>query len=118
MGWHDLTYTILMWQLLSWRWLNSLFQDIWSCSLYNGDVHDTENPLRCIFKDEHNRLTYFENMSRAMALLCDTSANVMTKDPKEIPKSGIYGRIEEPTLQQTNNPGGQVNLVSSRHEPI
>lgn len=52
-------------------------------------------------------------MSRAMALLCDTYATVMTNDPKKVPKSGIYGRIEEPTLQQIGNPDGQVDTVSS-----
>ncbi|KAH0558550.1 hypothetical protein GP486_004793 [Trichoglossum hirsutum] len=84
--------------------------DIWPCELYNGD-DNSGNPLRCIFKDNTMRLTYFENMSRAMAMLCKTFATVMTDDPKNIPQPGIWGRIEEPTLKLTGNPGGQVDTI-------
>lgn len=52
-------------------------------------------------------------MARAMARLCDKFATVMTEDPKNVPKGGIYGRVEEPELQKTGNPGGQVDTVSS-----
>ena len=50
-------------------------------------------------------------MSRAMAMQCDISAFLMTQNPKDIPQDGIWGRIEQPTLKLTNNPGGQVDTV-------
>ncbi|KAF8241422.1 hypothetical protein K440DRAFT_642771 [Wilcoxina mikolae CBS 423.85] len=87
-----------------------LVQEIWPCGLYNGDLKD-DNPLRCIFKSNTVRTTYFENMSRAMAKLCDKFATVMTKDIHNIPTDGIWGRVEEPTLKETGNIGGQVNYL-------
>ncbi|KAI9765325.1 MAG: hypothetical protein M1839_005525 [Geoglossum umbratile] len=84
--------------------------DIWPCNLYDKD-DDPNNPVRCILKDDNLKLTYFENMSRAMAMLCNTFATVMTNDPKKVPLTGIWGRIEQPTLKQTGNPGGQVDTI-------
>ncbi|KAI9868786.1 MAG: hypothetical protein M1813_004637 [Trichoglossum hirsutum] len=46
-----------------------------------------------------------------MAMLCKTFATVMTDDPKKIPLTGIWGRIELPTLELTGNPGGQVDTI-------
>jgi hypothetical protein len=91
---------------------------MWPCNLYNGDTSDDNHPLRCIFDranrgDTADRTTYFEHMSEAMAISCDVFATVMTRDTDSIPKDGIWGRIEEPALQQTGNPGGQVDTVSS-----
>jgi hypothetical protein len=51
-------------------------------------------------------------MSKAYAMLCDVYALVMTKDPENVIETGIWGQVEKPTLQQTGNPGGQVNVVS------
>ncbi|KAI9768543.1 MAG: hypothetical protein M1839_004010 [Geoglossum umbratile] len=50
-------------------------------------------------------------MARAISMLCSIYATVMTKDPKNIPQTGVWGRIELPTLQLTGNPGGQVDTV-------
>jgi hypothetical protein len=85
---------------------------MWPCNLYDGDTGGINNPLRCIFSDDNLRKTYFENISRAMAQLCDVLATVMTADPNNIPLTGIWGRVEFPALQQTGNSGGQVNAVS------
>ena len=90
--------------------LSPRFQDIWPCEFTYGNVHDNRNPLRCIFNDHKVRLTYFENMSRAMAKLCsDVFATVMTEDTKNVPKTGIYGRIEEQELID-----GGIDTVSGR----
>lgn len=51
-------------------------------------------------------------MSRAMAMLCDVFATVMTKDVNDIDQTGIWGQVEQPTLKLTGNIGGQVNTVS------
>jgi hypothetical protein len=83
---------------------------MWPCDLYNNDENDTNNKLRDIMKN--NKQTYFENMSRAMAQLCDIYALVMTKDTGKVPPTGIWGRIELPTLQQSGNVGGEVDTVS------
>lgn len=85
---------------------------MWSCDLYNGNTADDQNPLRCIFSDDKNRVTYFEKMSEAMAISCDVAATVMTKDVNNIPQDGIWGRIEFPALKRTGNPGGTVDTVS------
>jgi hypothetical protein len=61
---------------------------------------------------ENNRQTYFENMSRAMAQLCDVYALVMTMDTNDVPTNGIWGRIQFPTVQQSGNVGGEVITVS------
>ncbi|KAI9770479.1 MAG: hypothetical protein M1839_003194 [Geoglossum umbratile] len=84
--------------------------DIWPCNLYRGD-NATTNPLRCIFDNEALRTLYFENMSRAMAMLCDVSATVMTKDVNHIPKGGIWGRVEDSTLKREDTPGGRVDEI-------
>lgn len=63
-------------------------------------------------QNKNDKNTYFENMSRAFADLCDNYATVMTEDPHNIPLNGIWGKIEFPELQKTGNPGGQVNSVS------
>lgn len=51
-------------------------------------------------------------MSEAYAALCDVTATLLTIDPKNVDLSGIWGQTEFPRLQQTGNPGGQVDTVS------
>ena len=60
--------------------------------------------------------TYFENVSRAFADLCGEFATVMTADPTpgNIPKDGIWGRIEQVELERTSgfdSPKQQVDFV-------
>ncbi len=98
-------------------------QDMWPCEYYNGDVEDEDNPLRCIFQkaldgDASERTLYFENMSRAMALDCDLSATVMTKDVDNIPMNGIWGRIEFPTLTADNGCCKEVSTVCTLYCPM
>jgi len=88
-------------------------QDMWPCDYYNGDLEDENNRLRCIFKDKDTRTEYFEHMSEAMAISCDIFATVMTNFTDNIPQDGIWGRVEQPALQRTGNPGGQIDTVSA-----
>lgn len=50
-------------------------------------------------------------MSQAYAELCSGDVLVMTDNPKNVNEKGIWGQVEKPTLQQTGNVGGQVNVV-------
>jgi hypothetical protein len=62
-----------------------------------------------------DELTYFSNMSRAMARHCDVFASLMSvakTDPKGIPQNGIWNLVEFPELMLANNAGGTVNDVS------
>jgi hypothetical protein len=66
-------------------------------------------------KQSEDELTYFSNMSRAMARHCDEYASLMTektKDPSKIPMAGIWGTVEFPELKLDKNDGGKVDLVS------
>jgi hypothetical protein len=57
---------------------------VWDRSLYNL-LDKPGNPIRCIVKDKAQRQTYFENMSRAMATLCNGSeAIVMDQNYKNV----------------------------------
>jgi hypothetical protein len=61
-----------------------------SCDLYNGDTGDENNPLRYFIEYANNgnttdRTTYFEHMSKAMAISCDVFATVMTNFTDNIP---------------------------------
>lgn len=71
-----------------------------------------DNRLRCIFADDSTREQYFAHMSEAMAISCDGFATVMTEDVNNIPQDGTWGRVEQPALKRTGNPGGQVDRVS------
>jgi hypothetical protein len=82
-------------------------QDIWDKSYYWKDTEDENNPLRCIFRDEALRRTYFKNMSRAMAKSCEIFATVMTEDVESIPEDGIWYTVEYPTLQHE----GKVSTI-------
>ncbi|KAI9857993.1 MAG: hypothetical protein M1813_007963 [Trichoglossum hirsutum] len=82
---------------------------IWECKYYNGDLNDVDNPLRCIFSNSAEKLTYFENMSRAMALTCTGDTTVMVRDVNDIPATGVFGRIERPTLEHS----GLVNKITA-----
>ena len=63
--------------------------------------------------EPYTRLTYFENMSRAFAELCDQSALLLTHDPGHIPPGGIWARIEEPALKCSGNTGGRVDEITA-----
>ena len=88
---------------------------MWPSDFYNGEVGDIKNPPQGIFNNTVTTRTYYENMSGAMAQLCGGFVTVMTKDPKNIPLDGIWGRSELPTLKRYGNPGGQVHTVSRLH---
>lgn len=76
-------------------------------------MSDVNNPLRGIFGSLATRRTYFENMSRAFATLCDTKALLMTDNINDVKLDGIWGKVELLTLQMTGNKGGMVNVVSN-----
>ena len=63
--------------------------------------------------DPATRQTYFENMSRAFAQLCDRSALLLTRDPASVPADGIWARIEEPALKTLGNCGGRVDEIEA-----
>jgi len=90
---------------------------MWDASLYNDEQVDT-NSLRCILltdkgKNTPDRQTYFENMSRAMAIQCAVSATVMDKDPKNPVTDGIWYLVEFDQLQK--NTGDQkINTITGR----
>ena len=86
--------------------------DVWPCSFYSNSSAP-DNPLRTIMSEPYTRLTYFENMSRAFAELCDQSVLLLTHDPGHIPPGGIWARIEEPALKSSGNPGGRVDEISA-----
>ena len=98
-------------------------QDVWPCPLYNNST-DVSNPLRNILRvptagnPNPDRYTYFENMSRAYAKICDTTALVMHNTPAGVKPvddirlltSGIWATVEYDTLQLLGNVG-QTNVV-------
>lgn len=81
---------------------------MWDRSLYIlDDVED--NPIRCIAKDDGQRRTYFENMSRAMATMCDgPQADVMDHDIHNVYMDSIWGQVEFPQLRRDDNPVSQL----------
>ncbi|KAI8938325.1 hypothetical protein NX059_005977 [Plenodomus lindquistii] len=85
--------------------------DMWSCDHYNGDKSSEDNRLRCIFSEDSARIEYFSHMSEAMAISCDNFATVMTNFTDNVPQDGIWGTVEQPALQRTGNPGGQVDTI-------
>jgi hypothetical protein len=107
-----------------------LGQDVWPCALYR-ESQDDSNSLRNILRKptaanpNPDRLTYFENMSRAYAEICDDTAVVMHNTTvggqpvTEIQEltSGIWTTVELPTLKQTGNVG-QTNVVCSHSHRI
>ena len=54
---------------------------------------------------------YFENMSEAMATMCDVFAFVMDKNFNQVRMDGIWGRVEFPTLKREEGNQGKVDLV-------
>ena len=56
-------------------------------------------------QDKAKRKTYFENMSEAMATMCDVFATVMSPDVKDVLMTGIWGQVEFPTLMRSDNDG-------------
>ncbi|KAI1735338.1 hypothetical protein F4680DRAFT_453031 [Xylaria scruposa] len=90
---------------------------MWDRSLYI--LNDVDgNPLRCIGKNDGQRLTYFENMSRAMATLCPgPDADVMDRDIHNVYLESIWGRVEFPRLMRDDNPVSQlVNHIEATNE--
>lgn len=101
-------------------------QDLFPCALYKPDIvpydpaKDPENPLRCIFApgsdpngkpvQSANELTYFSNMSRAMARYCNGVASVMNVNAADL-NGGVWGTVEFPALKADGNPGGTVTKV-------
>lgn len=66
-------------------------------------------------KDDDTRMTYFENMSRAYAFMCSGYSVLFTGDLNFIPMSGIWGRVEFPTLSRDSDfepPKGETDFVS------
>jgi hypothetical protein len=57
----------------------------------------------------NQRFTYFENMSRAMALNCRGAVYVMSDDPYNLPTDAIWGTVELPTLRMM----AQQGLITS-----
>jgi hypothetical protein len=60
------------------------------------------NPMRCIHNDTDQQLRFFENMSRAFAYKARNFATVLhsAENYASPPKTGIWARIEFPTLQR------------------
>ncbi|KAI0861795.1 hypothetical protein F4860DRAFT_159330 [Xylaria cubensis] len=90
---------------------------MWDRSLCILDDVD-DNPLRCIAKDDGQRLPYFENMSRATATLCSGSdAGVMDHDIHNVFLGGIWGRVEFPHLMRDGFHVSQlINHVEATNE--
>lgn len=81
------------------------------CELYNIKLTRT-NRLRCIMSSKDDELRYFQEMSRAVAMRASGTAKVMHRNIFNFPQGGIYKRIELPAMQNRNNPGARVKLVS------
>ena len=103
-------------------------QDLFDCELYKpymvpyDPAKNLDNPRRCIFTagpvpkpdgspgQSADELTYFSNMSRAMARYCFGEANVMNLVTSDLVE-GIWGHVESPALKASGNPGGTVTQV-------
>ncbi|KAF4625421.1 hypothetical protein G7Y89_g12748 [Cudoniella acicularis] len=86
--------------------------DVWPCENYF--IKSTrQNPLACIMEDAKEEMAYFENMSRAFAMMAANVASVMHRDIENPPMSTIWGRIELPVLQAASNPWGTVNYITA-----
>ncbi|RYP05530.1 hypothetical protein DL765_009819 [Monosporascus sp. GIB2] len=91
--------------------------EMWNSALYDKRQIKS-NPLRCIMQKKEDRNVYFQNMSTAMATMCDVFATVMdksvdsSKDPNGIRMDGIWGQHEFPTLQKSGNEG-KVNQIEA-----
>ncbi|KAI1376871.1 hypothetical protein F4677DRAFT_445190 [Hypoxylon crocopeplum] len=83
--------------------------NIWESWLYNASQDDS-NRLRCIMDDYDQRTQYFSSMSAAFVSMCDGVAYVMDPNPATPRTDGIWGQVEFPTLQRTDNQG-TVNTV-------
>lgn len=82
--------------------------EIWPCELYRH--HSTRsNSLSCIMSNSRDRLTYFENMSRAFAMKAHKVALAMHRDIDSPPKDTIWGRVELPVLRDS----GMVNWITN-----
>lgn len=82
-------------------------------NLYNEEITDT-NPLHCIHEDSALQEKYYSSMSEAYARMARVSATVMhtTKDYRDPPMTGIWGKIELPALRL------QTNIFEVGSDPI
>jgi len=73
---------------------------MWGCESYlaYNKWHTRINPLRCIMSKKDEQLIYFENMSRATAIIATGIPTVMHRDIMEYPTNTIWGRVEKPAL--------------------
>lgn len=71
-------------------------------------------------QDQAKRKTYFQNMSEAMATMCDVFATVMSPNPKDVIMDGIWGQVEFPTLMRSDNDGTvhQIEAMSTDGETV
>jgi hypothetical protein len=71
-------------------------------------------------QDKAKRKTYFRNMSRAMATMCDIFATVMSPKVKDVRMDGIWGQVEFPTLERSDNDGvvRQVEAISPNGKTV
>ncbi|KAG8624421.1 hypothetical protein KVT40_007488 [Elsinoe batatas] len=79
---------------------------------YKFKSEEQDDDLMCeIAKDGDQVDEYINHMSQAFAELCDGNAKVMAPDPQNVPMDKIWGKIEFPAVQKTDNWGGQINHV-------
>jgi hypothetical protein len=62
-------------------------------------------------QDASQRQTYFENMSRSVAMLSDVFATVMDPTPASPRVDGIWGRVEFPQLTGNLDNYGVVSQI-------
>ncbi|KAF2220208.1 hypothetical protein BDZ85DRAFT_303470 [Elsinoe ampelina] len=79
---------------------------------YKFKSEEQDDDLMCeIAKDGDQVDEYITHMSQAFAELCDGDAKVMAPDPQNVPMDKIWGKVEFPAVQKTDNKGGQINHV-------
>ncbi|CAG8977361.1 hypothetical protein HYALB_00009062 [Hymenoscyphus albidus] len=86
--------------------------EVWPCENYQI-IGTRSNPLKCIMSNPDTQLIYFENMSRAFAMMSTDLAAVMHRNINDPPMWSIWGRIELPVLKAATNAGGVVNWVTA-----
>ncbi|KAI1171544.1 hypothetical protein F4777DRAFT_49946 [Nemania sp. FL0916] len=91
--------------------------DLWDCTLYYPD-NIPSNPMRCIFNDETQRRSFFENMSLAFAQKACDGASVLHSfqyyfDP---PLDGIWGTVELPELMKHDGAVHWLRKLRMHHD--
>jgi hypothetical protein len=91
---------------------------MWATSLRILDDVDS-NPIRCSAKNHTQLSTYFENISRAMAIICNgLDAFIMDLDIHDVYMSSIWGLVEFPRLARADNRVPQkVNHIQATNPP-